>query len=138
MKTTTRSFDIANDVALTNYVRTSDRMAALAREMEDLQKDEKRMRPAVLAILAETPGRAAIVGVNNSPRRLQIVTDESIGTNKDIDENVLIAAARTAGVKVSERSPEYIAPATFRAAYLSGLLQEFGTVKTTERVEVLP
>ena len=120
---------------LTQYVLTCDRLRALAVQVEELQKHEERLRPAVLAQIRES-GESRAVIVRGAPRILKVVTDESVRLDKDKEAGV-VDAARLAGVTVSTRTPEYVHPSTLAAAYRRGLLVDFCNVVTTERVEVI-
>jgi hypothetical protein len=119
---------------LTDYVRTCDRLRALAVQVEELQKHEERLRPAVLAQIRESGDSRAVI-VRGQPRILKVIVDESIRLDKDKEADV-VDAARTAGVKVSTRTPDYVHPATLTAAYGKGLLVDFVNVVITERIEV--
>jgi hypothetical protein len=119
---------------LTDYVRTCDRLRALAVQIEELQKHEERLRPAVLAQIRESGDSRAVI-VRGAPRILKVVIDESVRLDKDKETDV-VEAARTAGVNVSTRPPEYVHPSTWAAAYRRGLLVDFVNVVTTERIEV--
>ena len=119
---------------LTDYVRTCDRLRALAVQIEELQKHEERLRPAVLAQIRESGDSRAVI-VRGAPRILKVVIDESVRLDKDKETDV-VEAARTAGVNVSTRTPEYVHPSTLAAAYRRGLLVDFVNVVTTERIEV--
>lgn len=120
---------------LTDYVKTCDRLRALAIQVEELQKHEERLRPTVLAQVKESGDSRAVI-VRGQPRILKVQIDESIRLDKDKEETV-VDAARTAGVTVSTRSPEYVHPNTLAAAYRRGLLVDFVNVVKTERVEVI-
>jgi hypothetical protein len=120
---------------LTDYVRTCDRLRALAVQIEALQKTEEQLRPAVLQQIKEN-GESRAVIVRGAPRILKVVTDESVRLDKD-KEDTVVDAARKVGVKVSTRTPDYVHPATLTAAYGKGLLVEFCNVVTTERIEVI-
>ena len=119
---------------LTDYVRTCDRLRALAVQIEELQKHEERLRPDVLAQIRESGDSRAVI-VRGQPRILKVITKESISLDKDKEDDV-VDAARKAGVTVSTRTPEYVHPGTLAAAYRRGLLIEFCDVVTTERIEV--
>jgi hypothetical protein len=102
--------------------------------MEELQKTEERLRPAVLQQIKENGDSRAVI-VRGQPRILKVIVDESVRLDKD-KEDTVVEAARKAGVKVSTRTPDYVHPATLTAAYGKGLLVDFVNVVTTERVEV--
>jgi hypothetical protein len=119
---------------LTDYVKTCDRLRAIAVQIEALQQTEERLRPAVLTQIRES-GESRAVIVRGAPRILKVIVDESVRLDKDKEETV-VDAARKAGVKVSTRTPDYVHPATLAAAYRRGLLVDFVNVVTTERVEV--
>ena len=120
---------------LTDYVKTCDRLRALAIQVEELQKHEERLRPTVLAQVKESGDSRAVI-VRGQPRILKVQVDESIRLDKDKETDV-VDAARSAGVTVSTRTPEYVHPSTLAAAYRKGLLTEFCNVVKTERVEVI-
>ena len=119
---------------LTDYVKTCDRLRALAIQVEELQKHEERLRPTVLAQVKES-GESRAVIVRGQPRILKVQIDESIRLDKDKETDV-VDAARSAGVTVNTRTPEYVHPSTLAAAYRKGLLIDFVNVVKTERVEV--
>lgn len=119
---------------LTDYVRTCDRLRALAIQVEELQKHEERLRPTVLQQVKESGDSRAVI-VRGQPRILKVTVDESIRLDKD-KESAVVDAARLAGVTVSTRSAEYVHPSTLAAAYRRGLLVDFCNVVKTERVEV--
>ena len=120
---------------LTDYVKTCDRLRALAIQVEGLQKHEERLRPTVLAQVKES-GESRAVIVRGQPRILKVQIDESIRLDKE-KEDTVVDAARSAGVTVSTRTPEYVHPSTLAAAYRKGLLIDFVNVVTTERIEVI-
>jgi DNA-binding protein YbaB len=126
--------NLRSTASLTTYVKTVDKLAALAMQIDALQKTEKQLRPEILAEIHEHDGRRAVI-VAGTPRVLTIKTKESI--KQDADDSVIVEAAKAAGVKVSERSAEYVHSATLGKAYREGLLLDFVTVETTEIVEVI-
>jgi hypothetical protein len=126
--------NLRSTAALTTYVRTVDRIAALSMQLDALQKTEKQLRPEILAEIHEHDGRRAVI-VAGTPRVLTIREKESI--KQAAEDSAIVEAAKTAGVKVSERSPEYVHSATLGKAYRDGLLLDFVTVETTEIVEVI-
>jgi len=73
--------------------------------------------------------------VAGTPRVLTIKEKESV--KQAADDSVIVEAAKLAGVKVSERSAEYVHSATLAKAYRDGLLMDFVTVEKTEIVEVI-
>ncbi len=119
---------------LTDYVKTCDRLRALAIQVEELQKHEERLRPTVLAQVKESGDSRAVI-VRGQPRILKVQVDESIRLDKE-KEDTVVDAARSAGVTVSTRTPEYVHPSTLAAACRKGLLIDFCNVVKTERVEV--
>ncbi len=119
---------------LTDYVKTCDRLRALAVQIVELQKHEERLRPALLQQIKDN-GESRAVIVRGQPRILKVIAKESISLDKDKEADV-VDAARTAGVNVATRSPEYVHPSTLAAAYRKGLLVEFCNVVKTERIEV--
>ena len=126
--------NLRSTASLTTYVKTVDKIAALSMQLDALQKTEKQLRPEILAEIHDHDGRRAVI-VAGTPRVLTIKVKESIKQNAD--DAVIVEAAKIAGVKVSERSPEYVHSATLGKAYRDGLLLDFVTVEKTEIVEVI-
>lgn len=126
--------NLRSTAALTTYVKTVDKIAALAMQLDALQKTEKQLRPEILAEIHEHDGRRAVI-VAGTPRVLTIKEKESV--KQCGEDSEVVAAAKAAGVKVSERSPEYVHSATLGKAYREGLLLDFVTVEKTEIVEVI-
>ena len=126
--------NLRSTAALTTYVKTIDKRKALAMQLDELDKIEKQLRPEILAEIHEHDGRRAVI-VAGTPRVLTIKEKESIKQNAD--DAIIVEAAKLAGVKVSEGSPEYVHSATLGKAYREGLLLDFVTVETTEIVEVI-
>lgn len=126
--------NLRSTASLTTYVKTCDKIAALAMQLDALQRTEKQLRPEILAEIHEHDGRRAVI-VAGTPRVLTIKSKESVKQSGEDAETV--AAAKLAGVKVSERSAEYVHSATLGKAYREGLLLDFVTVETTEIVEVI-
>ena len=126
--------NLRSTASLTTYVKTVDKIAALSMQLDALQKTEKQLRPEILAEIHEHDGRRAVI-VAGTPRVLTIKEKESIKQNGD--DSAIVEAAKLAGVKVSERSPEYVHSATLGKAYRDGLLLDFCVVETTEIVEVV-
>jgi hypothetical protein len=126
--------NLRSTASLTTYVKCVDKLAALAMQVDALQKTEKQLRPEILAEIHEHDGRRAVI-VAGTPRVLTIKEKESVKQSGEDAETV--AAAKLAGVKVSERSAEYVHSATLGKAYRDGLLLDFVTVEKTEIVEVI-
>jgi len=126
--------NLRSTASLTTYCKTIDKIAALSMQLDALQKTEKQLRPEILAEIHEHDGRRAVI-VAGTPRVLTIKEKESIKQNAEDSE--VVAAAKLAGVKVSERSAEYVHSATLGKAYRDGLLLDFVTVEKTEIVEVI-
>ena len=126
--------NLRSTASLTTYVKTVDKIAALSMQLDALQKTEKQLRPDILAEIHEHDGRRAVI-VAGTPRVLTIREKESI--KQAAEDSVVVEAAKAAGVKVSERSPEYVHSATLGKAYREGLLLDFVTVEKTEIVEVI-
>lgn len=126
--------NLRSTAALTTYVKTIDKRKALAMQLDELDKIEKQLRPEIIAEIKEHDGRRAVI-VAGAPRILTIKEKESIKQNGEDSE--IVEAAKAVGVKVSERSAEYVHSATLGKAYREGLLLDFVTVETTEIVEVI-
>lgn len=115
---------------LTSYVETVDKMRVLAKQLSDLNKIEAALRPEVLDQIGE---RREVI-INGTCRILEPETKESIG---QVDTEKTTAAFKNLGLPVSTRTPEYVAPATFKKLVLEGSVPEELIKRETESIVVV-
>lgn len=119
--------------AITEFVRTTDKMKLLAKQLRELSAKEQELRPTVL----EQIGEERTTVIDGITRTLKRIDEESVIAAKGKDAEIL-AAAESIGLTISTRTPRYVAPATLRAAVLKGepVPKELYTIETTSRVVV--
>ena len=110
----TKTISTRSNAALTTYVKTVDRMRALAHELAQLERQERDLRPAVLEQIGEEPRPVTI------SKALRIVKRSRRHSVKIVDAELALTWAKERGVKVSTRTPEYVAPQTIREAAIRG------------------
>ena len=110
----TKTISTRSNAALTTYVKTVDSMRALAHELAQLQRQERDLRPAVLEQIGEEPRPVTI------SKALRIVKRSRRHSVKIVDAERALSWAKERGVKVSTRTPEYLAPQTIREAAIRG------------------
>ena len=110
----TKTISTRSNAALTTYVKTVDRMRALAHELAQLQRQERDLRPAVLEQIGEEPRPVTI------SKALRIVKRSRRHSVKIVDAELALTWAKERGVKVSTRTPEYVAPQTIRESAIRG------------------
>ena len=110
----TKTISTRSNAALTTYVKTVDRMRALAHELAQLDRQERDLRPAVLEQIGEEPRPVTI------SKALRIVKRSRRHSVKIVDAERALTWAKERGVKVSTRTPEYVAPHTIREAAIRG------------------
>jgi len=114
---TVNTINLRSTLTLTTYVRTVDRMRTLARQLNELQKIETKLRPEVL----EEIGERREIAVRGQVRILEPSAKESIG-QEDTDKTVEVF--KELGLPLNQRSPEYCAPATFSKLVKDGIVPE--------------
>ena len=110
----TKTISTRSNATLTTYVKTVDRMRALAHELAQLERQERDLRPAVLEQIGEEPRPVTI------SKALRIVKRPRRHSVKIVDAERALSWAKERGVKVSTRTPEYLAPQTIREAAIRG------------------
>ena len=110
----TKTISTRSNATLTTYVKTVDRMRALAHELAQLERQERDLRPAVLEQIGEEPRPVTI------SKALRIVKRSRRHSVKIVDAELALTWAKERGVKVSTRTPEYVAPQTIREAAIRG------------------
>ena len=127
---TVNTINLRSTATLTTYVRTVDRMRTLAKQLAELQKLETKLRPEVL----EAIGDRREIAVRGQVRILEPSVKESIGqadTEKTVEEFKAI------GLPVNTRSPEFVAPATFRKLVIEGAVPEHLVKRETETLIIV-
>ncbi len=125
-----KTVNLRSTKTLTDYVTTVDRMRALAKQLNELQKVETRLRPAVL----EEIGERREVQVKGQIRILEPQEKTSIS---QADTTKTVEAFKALGLPVSIRSAEYVAPATFSKLAKEGIVPEELIEKTSETIVVV-
>lgn len=101
---------------LTDYVRITDRLATYSKLLKELERAEKQLRPAVLDEIGE---RREIL-VRGQIRVLE--PGETSSIKRTCTDEEAVAFCRAHGLKYSERSAEYVAPATFTKYVKDGIV----------------
>lgn len=124
---TTMVSNLRSTAVLTEYVRTCDALARYAILSEVLQMKEKQLRPAVL----EEIGERRAVTVRGTVRIL--TPGESSSVKRVCTDEEIVEFCKSAGLKYSERSAEYCAPASFSKYVREGLIPSELFETTVER-----
>ena len=127
----TRTISTRSNATLTTYVKTVDRMRALAHELAQLERQERDLRPAVLEQIGEEPRPVTI------SKALRIVKRSRRHSVKIVDAERALSWAKERGVKVSTRTPEYLAPQTIREAAIRGEVPADVAAVETEDIIVI-
>ena len=127
---TVNTINLRSTATLTAYVRTTDKMRTLAKQLADLSKMEAKLRPEVL----EAIGERREIAVRGQVRILERSVKESIG---QVDTERTTEAFKALGLPVSTRSAEYVAPATFSKYVREGIVPDELIRKTEERIVVV-
>jgi hypothetical protein len=127
---TQNTINLRSTATLTNYVRTVDRMRTLAKQLNELQKIETKLRPEVL----EAIGERREIAVRGQVRILEPSTKESIGQE---DTKRTVVVFKELGLPLDQRSPEYCAPATFSKLVKDGIVPEELIRRTPETIVVV-
>ena len=127
----TKTISTRSNATLTTYVKTVDRMRALAHELAQLERQERDLRPAVLEQIGEEPRPVTI------SKALRIVKRSRRHSVKIVDAERALSWAKERGVKVSTRTPEYLAPQTIREAAIRGEVPADVAAVETEDIIVI-
>lgn len=127
----TKTISTRSNATLTTYVKTVDRMRALAHELAQLERQERDLRPAVLEQIGEEPRPVTI------SKALRIVKRSHRHSVKIVDAERALTWAKERGVKVSTRTPEYVAPQTIREAAIRGEVPADVAAVETEDIIVI-
>lgn len=127
----TKTISTRSNATLTTYVKTVDRMRALAHELAQLERQERDLRTAVLQQIGDEPRPVTI------SKALRIVKRSRRHSVKIVDAERALSWAKERGVKVSTRTPEYLAPQTIREAAIRGEVPgDIAAVETEEIVVI--
>lgn len=116
---------------LTTFVQLTDESVLLAKRLKAIQAELKAMQPEVL----EQIGDRRSVSVNKQVRIIERKKIESV--KRVVDDETAVKYCKSKGLAFSERSEEYVAPATFLKYYREGLLSpELFAIETETTVVV--
>jgi len=121
-----QTINLRSTSALTRYVAVSDRLATIARQLEELKTEEKRLRPQVL----DEIGERREIAVRGQVRILIPSVKESI--SRACDDETAVHFCMVHGLKYSERTALYVAPASFSSYVKQGLIPEEMIERKTE------
>lgn len=127
---TQNTINLRSTATLTNYVRTTDRMRTLAKQLSELSKIETKLRPEVL----EAIGERREIAVRGQVRILEPSVKESIG---QADTERTTEVFRELGLPVNVRSAEFVAPASFSALVKKGVVPEELIRRTSESIVIV-
>jgi len=127
---TTTTINLRSTATLTNYVRTVDRMRTLAKQLNELQKIETKLRPEVL----EAIGERREIAVRGQVRILEASVKESIGQE---DTERTVEVFRELGLPLNQRSAEYVAPASFSKLVRDGVVPDELIKRTSETIIIV-
>jgi len=125
------TINLRSTSVLSRYVAVSDRLATLAKQLEELKAEEKKLRPAVL----DEIGDRREIAVRGQVRILSPSVKESI--SRACDDETAVEFCKANGLKYSERSAEYYAPASFSSYIKQGLIPEEMIERKTEQTIVV-
>ena len=125
------SSNLRSTAAITNFVNLSDEAKTIAVRLKAIETELKLIQPDVLEQIGD--GRAVKVGSQVRTLRPGII--ESI--KRTCDDETAVEWCRAHGLKFQERTPEYVAPATFSAHVKAGLMDEsLYVVESTQTIVV--
>ena len=121
----TTTISTRSNAVLTQYVKTCDRMRALAHELKELERLEKQLRPQILEQLSADPRPVKVAG------SLRIVRKDVEKSVSIVDQAKAMEYAKANGLKIQEPRPETVNTNTLRGRALDGVLPE-GICQITE------
>lgn len=125
------TISLRSSAILTRYVAVSDRLATLAMQLDTLKTEEKKLRPQVL----DEIGERREIAVRGQVRILSPSVKESI--SRACDDETAVEFCKSHGLKYSERSAEYVAPASFSSYVKQGLIPDEMIERKTEQTIVV-
>jgi hypothetical protein len=124
--------NLRSTAAITTYVQLSDESATIAARLKAITQEMKAIEPLVLEQIGD--GRAVKVG--SQVRTVKPGQVESI--KRTCDDPTAVEWCKSHGLKFQQRSPEYVAPATFSNHVKQGAMdQELYEIETTTIVVVI-
>jgi hypothetical protein len=105
-------------------------MRTLAKQLNELQKIETKLRPDVLAEI----GERREIAVRGQVRILEPSVKESIG---QADTEKTVEVFRAMGLPLNQRSPEFVAPASFSKLVRDGVVPEELIERKTESIVIV-
>ena len=127
---TQNTINLRSTATLTAYVKTTDKMRTLAKQLAELSKLEAKLRPEVL----EAIGERREIAVRGQVRILEPSTKESIG---QADGEKTVEVFRELGLPLNTRSAEYVAPASFAKLVRDGVVPEELIKRTSESIVIV-
>jgi hypothetical protein len=127
---TQNTINLRSTKTLTDYVKTTDKMRTLAKQLSELSKLESKLRPEVL----EAIGERREIAVRGQVRILEPSIKESIGQR---DTEVTVEEFKKLGLPVATRNPEFVPPATFRKLVIEGAVPEYLVKRETETLIIV-
>ena len=127
---TVNTINLRSTKTLTDYVRTTDRMRTLAKQLSELSKLETKLRPEVL----EAIGDRREIAVRGQVRILEPSIKESIG---QADGEKTVEVFKELGLPLNTRSAEYVAPASFSKLVRDGLVPEELIKRSSESIVIV-
>ena len=124
------TINLRSTAALTRYVQVCDRLATIERTRKELEQEEKKLRPAVL----DEIGERREIAVRGQVRVLIPHVKESIG---QLDTEATVARFIELGLPVSERSPQWVPPATFSKLVKDGQVPDDLIKRSVETLIVI-
>jgi hypothetical protein len=125
-----KTLNLRSTAALTRYVQICDRLATIERTRKELETEEKKLRPSIIAEI----GERREVAVRGQVRILIPGVKESIG---QADTEATVARFIELGLPVAERSAQWVPPATFTKLVKEGSVPEDLIKRSTETLIVI-
>ena len=118
--------------AITDFVMLSDESARIAARLKVIAQELKALEPVVLEQIGD--GRAVKIG--SQVRTVKPGTVESI--KRTCDDLTAVAYCKAHNLTYQERSPEYVAPATFSSHVKAGAMSpELYAIESTTIIVVI-
>lgn len=125
------SSNLRSTAAITNFVNLSDEAKTIAVRLKAIQTEMQQIQSDVLEQIGD--GRAVKVG--SQVRTLKPAVIESI--KRTCDDETAVDYCKAHGLKYQERTPEYVAPATFSSHVKAGLMDsELYAIEKTQTIVV--
>lgn len=126
------SSTLRSTIVITSFVQASRKAAALRLQLTSVEREMAELKTDVL----EQIGESRTVKVDGAIATLTPRRTEKI--SRTCDDSTAVDFFQSIGLKVSERTPVYVAPATFTAAVKKGQVpSELYSIETTVDVNVI-